>query len=172
MLGILGFGRIGRRIAEVAGAIGFNTIYHDLLEMPDRERHGADPVTLDALLQDSDVLTIHVDGRDANRGLLDGTLLGKMKSDAIILNTSRGFVIEEAALAAWLAANPAGLAILDVHAEEPFTDDDPLLGLGNAHLAPHLASRTTTAMANMSWVVKDVWRVLQGETPRHPASSP
>ena len=172
VLGILGFGRIGRRIAEVAGAIGFNTIYHDLLEMPDRERHGADPVTLDALLQDSDVLTIHVDGRDANRGLLDGTLLGKMKSDAIILNTSRGFVIEEAALAAWLAANPAGLAILDVHAEEPFTDDDPLLGLGNAHLAPHLASRTTTAMANMSWVVKDVWRVLQGETPRHPASSP
>lgn len=172
VLGILGFGRIGRRIAEVAGAIGFNTIYHDLLEIPDRERHGADSATLDALLQDSDVLTIHVDGRDANRGFIDGTLLGKMKSDAIILNTSRGFVIEEAALAAWLAANPAGLAILDVHAEEPFTDDDPLLGLGNAHLAPHLASRTTTAMANMSWVVKDVWRVLQGETPRHPASSP
>ena len=61
------------------------------------------------------------------------------------------------------------LAILDVHATEPFTDDDPLLGLGNAHLAPHLASRTTTAMSNMSWVVRDVWRVLQGESPAHPA---
>lgn len=169
VLGILGFGRIGRRVAQVANAIGFTTIYHDLLDIPEESRQGADAVGLDALLQDCDVLTIHVDGRDANRGFLDSTLLGKMKSDAIILNTSRGFVIDESALASWLAANPAGLAILDVHAEEPFTDDDPLLGRGNAHLAPHLASRTTTAMANMSWVVKDAWRVLQGEAPRHPA---
>ena len=169
VLGILGFGRIGRRVAQVAGAIGFKTIFHDLLEIPESERHGAEPVSLDALLQDCDVLTVHVDGRDANHGLLDAALLGKMKSDAIILNTSRGFVIDESALAAWLAENPAALAILDVHAQEPFTDDDPLLGLSNVHLAPHLASRTTTAMANMSWVVKDVWRVLEGEEPRHPA---
>ena len=169
VLGILGFGRIGRRIAQVGGAIGFKTIFHDLLEIPESERHGAEPVSLDALLQDCDVLTVHVDGRDANHGLLDATLLGKMKSDAIILNTSRGFVIDESALAAWLAENPAAVAILDVHAQEPFTDDDPLLGLSNAHLAPHLASRTTTAMTNMSWVVKDVWRVLEGEAPRHPA---
>ena len=169
LLGILGFGRIGRRIAEVAGAIGFKTIYHDLLEIPESERHGAEPVSLDALLRDSDVLTVHVDGRDSNHGLLDAGLLGKMKSDAIILNTSRGFVIDETALAAWLGANPAALAILDVHAEEPFTEQDPLLGLSNVHLAPHLASRTMTAMANMSWVVKDVWRVLEGEEPRHPA---
>ena len=171
ILGILGFGRIGRRVAQVANAIGFRTIYHDLLEIPESERHGAEPVSLDALLADSDVLTVHVDGRDANHGFLDATLIAKMKSDAIILNTSRGFVIDEAALAAWLGANPAALAILDVHAEEPFNEEDPLLGLSNAHLAPHLASRTTTAMANMSWVVKDVWRVLEGQDPEHPAPS-
>lgn len=169
VLGILGFGRIGRRVAQVAGAIGFTTIYHDLLDIPEAERHGADPVTLDSMLRDCDILTVHVDGRDANHDLLDASLLARMKSDAIILNTSRGFVIDEAALAAWLGLNPAALAILDVHAEEPFTGENPLLGLGNAHLAPHLASRTTTAMANMSWVVKDVWRVLQGEIPVHPA---
>ena len=64
-------------------------------------------------------------------------MLGRLKSDAIILNTSRGFVIDETALAAWLESNPAALAILDVHAHEPFTDEDPLLGLPNAHLAPH-----------------------------------
>jgi phosphoglycerate dehydrogenase-like enzyme len=171
ILGILGFGRIGRRVAQVAGAIGFKTIYHDLLEIPGSERHGAEPVSLDALLRDSDVLTVHVDGRDANHDLLNQALLAKMKSDAIILNTSRGFVIDEAALATWLGANPAALAILDVHAQEPFTEEDPLLGLSNVHLAPHLASRTTTAMANMSWVVKDVWRVLKGEAPEHPAPS-
>lgn len=169
VLGILGFGRIGRRVAEVAGAIGFRVIFHDLLEIPEGDRRGADAVSMDAILAESDVLTIHVDGRDANRGLLDAGMLARMKSDAIILNTSRGFVIDEPALAAWLTRNPAAIALLDVHATEPFTDDDPLLGLPNAHLAPHLASRTATAMANMSWVVKDVWRVLQGETPRHPA---
>lgn len=169
VLGILGFGRIGRRVAEVAGALGFRVIFHDLLEIPDRDRRGADAVSMETILAESDVLTVHVDGRDANHGLLDAGMLDRMKSDAIILNTSRGFVIDEDALAAWLRRNPAALAILDVHATEPFRDDDPLLGLPNAHLAPHLASRTTTALANMSWVVKDLWRVLQGEPPRHPA---
>lgn len=169
VLGILGFGRIGRRVAEVARAIGFTVIFHDLAEIPEADRRGAAAVSMTALLAESDVLTIHVDGRDANHGLIDAGMLARMKSDAIILNTSRGFVIDEPALADWLQANPAALALLDVHATEPFTDDDPLLGLPNAHLAPHLASRTATAMANMSWVVRDVWRVLQGERPVHPA---
>jgi D-3-phosphoglycerate dehydrogenase len=170
VFGILGLGRIGRRVAEVARAIGFTVIFHDLLDIPDAERRGADAVSMDSLLAESDVLTIHVDGRRSNHDLIDAAALGAMKSDAIIINTSRGFVIDESALAAWLRDNPTALAILDVHATEPFTDADPLLGLPNAHLAPHLASRTTTAMANMSWVVKDVWRVLQGEAPRHPAA--
>lgn len=169
VLGILGFGRIGRRVAEIAGAIGFRVIFHDLLAIPEGERRGADAVSMDTILAESDVLTIHVDGRDANHGLIDAGMLAKMKSDAIILNTSRGVVIDEPALADWLTRNPAAIALLDVHATEPFTDEDPLLGLPNAHLAPHLASRTATAMANMSWVVKDVWQVLQGETPAHPA---
>ena len=169
VLGILGFGRIGRRVAEVARAIGFTTIFHDLLEIPESDRRGADSVSMDTLLAESDVLTIHVDGRATNHDLIDASVLARMKSDAIFLNTSRGFVIDESALADWLRANPAALAILDVHANEPFTDTAPLLGLPNAHLAPHLASRTTTAMANMSWVVKDVWRVLQGDAPTHPA---
>ena len=169
VLGILGFGRIGRRVAEVATAIGFTVVYHDLLEIPEKDRHGASPVSMDGLLAESDVLTIHVDGRDSNHGLLDAGIIDRLKTDVILLNTSRGFVIEEDALADWLRSNPTALAILDVHATEPFTEEDPLLGLANAHLAPHLASRTATAMSNMSWVVKDVWRVLQGEPPRHPA---
>ncbi|MEE2971556.1 MAG: NAD(P)-dependent oxidoreductase [Planctomycetota bacterium] len=169
VLGILGFGRIGRRVAEVATAIGFTVVYHDLLQIPEEDRHGASPVSMDGLLAESDVLTVHVDGRDSNHGLLDAGVIGRLKTDVILLNTSRGFVIEEDALAEWLRSNPTALALLDVHATEPFTEEDPLLGLVNAHLAPHLASRTATALSNMSWVVKDVWRVLQGETPRHPA---
>jgi D-3-phosphoglycerate dehydrogenase len=61
------------------------------------------------------------------------------------------------------------MALLDVHDPEPFTAANPLLGLPNAHLAPHLASRTTTALDNMSWVVRDVIAVLSGREPRWPA---
>jgi phosphoglycerate dehydrogenase-like enzyme len=171
-LGILGFGRIGRRIAQVAGAIGFTVRYHDLLDIDAAHRAGAEPVSPERLFRESDVLTVHVDGRSSNHGLVDGTLLSLMKTNAILLNTSRGFIMDEPAIADWLAEHPAAQAVLDVHEKEPFADDDPLIELPNAHLAPHLASRTRTAMANMSWVVEDVWKVLSGERPKHPAPDP
>jgi phosphoglycerate dehydrogenase-like enzyme len=169
VLGILGMGRIGRRVAQVAGAIGFHCIYHDLLEVPESSRHGAEPVGLEQLFADSDVVTVHVDGRASNRGLVGPALLAHLRDDAVLINTSRGFVIDDAALAAWLGTRPAAQVILDVHDPEPFTHGHPLLGMANAHLAPHLASRTLTAMANMSWVVKDVAAVLEGKPPRFPA---
>ncbi|MDZ4754833.1 MAG: NAD(P)-dependent oxidoreductase [Phycisphaerae bacterium] len=168
-LGILGLGRIGRRVAEIARLIGFDVLFHDLRGIPDDERNGAEPVDLETLFRSSDVISVHVDGRAANRHLVNGHLLGLLKSDAILINTSRGFVIDHQALAAWLHANPAALALLDVHDPEPIPADNPLLGLDNACLTPHLASRTLTAMDNMSWVVKDVVAVLEGRTPQHPA---
>ncbi|MAH65981.1 MAG: hypothetical protein CMJ27_06275 [Phycisphaerae bacterium] len=171
-LGILGLGRIGRRIASVAGAIGFNVLYHDLIDIAEPARAGAEPVSMETLLSESDVLTIHVDGRASNRELIDAGTLRRLKPDAVLLNTSRGFVVRQDDLASWLAGRPEAQAILDVHAEEPFAADDPLIALPNAHLAPHLASRTRTAMANMSWVVRDLWRVLEGEPPHHPAPDP
>ena len=118
------------------------------------------------------LLTIHVDGRASNRELIDAGTLRRLKPDAVLLNTSRGFVVRQDDLASWLAGRPEAQAILDVHAEEPFAADDPLIALPNAHLAPHLASRTRTAMSNMSWVVRDLWRVLEGEPPHHPAPDP
>ncbi|MBM4114027.1 MAG: hypothetical protein FJ253_11785, partial [Phycisphaerae bacterium] len=168
-LGILGLGRIGRRVAEVARAIGFETVYNDLVEIPPERRAGASPVPLAELFSESDVISLHCDGRECNRGFVDTGLLSLMRPDAILINTSRGFVIDSAALASFLRANPAAMAILDVHAREPFAADCPLLGLSNAHLAPHLASRTVRATDAMSWVVKDVWAVLEGSAPRHPA---
>jgi hypothetical protein len=89
--------------------------------------------------------------------------------DANIINTARGNVLDAQALAEWLRANPAAAAMLDVHEPEPFGNDYPLLNVPNAYLAPHLASRTMTAMDNMSWVVKDVAAVLNGRAPRFPA---
>jgi phosphoglycerate dehydrogenase-like enzyme len=168
-LGILGFGRIGRRVAEVASAIGFRVLYNDHLEIPESSRHGAEPVSLEKLLSESDVLSVHIDGRESNHGFLDAARYRLMKDDATLLNTSRGVVLDEVALAAWLSEHPRALAVLDVHAKEPFEADAPLLRSPNARLMPHLASRTRTALANMSWVVKDVWRVLEGEEPIHDA---
>ena len=108
---------------------------------------------------------------DRNNDALIGTdLLDRMPADSILINTSRGFVIQETALAAHLKKNPEALALLDVHAVEPIPADSPILPLPNARLSPHLASRTASAMERMSDVVEDVWSVLQGTSPRWAAS--
>lgn len=168
-LGILGLGRIGSRMAQVAAAIGFEVIYNDLVEVPQTRRHGARSVAVDELFAESDVVTLHCDGRAANRGFVGPRLIESMRPDVLLINTSRGFVIDERALAAFMRVNPGATAILDVQSQEPFPPDYPLLGLPNVHLAPHLASRTVRAMEAMSWVVRDVWAVLQGRGPLHAA---
>lgn len=167
-LGILGLGRIGKRIAAVAVAFGMPVIYNDLLNIPESMRHGARPVDRTTLLRESDVLTIHVDGRPSNRGLISTSELALMRDAVTIINSSRGFVIDPAALGLFLKANAKAQARLDVHEPEPFGADYPLLGLPNAHLSPHIAGRTHSAMARMSDVVHDVWAVLQGHEAKYP----
>ena len=110
-----------------------------------------------------------MDGRESNRNLVRDGLLQRMKKDALLINTSRGFIVDNASLANVLKKNEEMLALMDVHKPEPFGDDYPLLGLPNARLYPHLASRTTFALREMSWVVKDVVAVLEGDTPEYPA---
>ena len=154
--GVLGFGRIGSRVAQVASAIGFDVVYHDLRDIPVSERGSAVPVDLPTLLAASDVLTIHVDGRPENRSLLDADRIGLLRDTVLLLNTSRGFVIDESALANRLAATPSMTAILDVHEIEPVPADSPMLGLENAILHPHIAARTRTGLRAMSWVVRDL----------------
>lgn len=168
-LGILGLGRIGRRLAAVAGAIGARVIYHDLLEIPPAERWGAKPVDLTALFEQSDVISLHVDGRASNRHFVAADLIDRMREDVVLINTSRGFVVDSAALAEFLRAHERGQALIDVHDPEPFGEDYALLSLPNATLLPHLGARTREGMENMSWVVRDVLAVLEGRTPRFPA---
>lgn len=159
-LAILGFGRIGSELARVARALGMRTVYHDLCEIPESKRHGATPLPPPQLFTQADILSIHVDGTPSNRGLIGGPALAALKPDVLLINTSRGFVLDNAALTAWLAASPRARAVLDVHEPEPFGPDYPLLALPNARLTAHIASGTRTAKRNMSWVVKDVWNAL------------
>jgi phosphoglycerate dehydrogenase-like enzyme len=160
-LGILGLGRVGKRVAEIARAIGFDVVFHDVDAILDADRRGAREVSMEELFATSDVLTVHVDGRHENRHLVGPAHIARLKPDCVFINTSRGFVVDHDALAARLRAVPSMLAMLDVHDPEPITARNPLLGLPNAHLAPHLASRTDTAMEAMSWVVRDVWDAIK-----------
>ncbi|MFM8640232.1 MAG: NAD(P)-dependent oxidoreductase [Planctomycetota bacterium] len=161
-LGILGLGRIGRRVAQVMRAIGFDAVFNDSAAIPQEHWNGARPVGVEELFESSDVISVHVDGRASNRGFVSAALIARMRADAVFINTSRGFVVDHRALAGALRANPGMLALLDVHDPEPVAADNPLLGLANAHLAPHLASRTDAAMEAMSWVVRDVWDAIRG----------
>jgi D-3-phosphoglycerate dehydrogenase len=95
--------------------------------------------------------------------------LALMKRDAILINTSRGEVLDAHALADAIRAKRLAGAGIDVFDPEPPPPDFPLLGFDNVILTPHVAARTTTGMANMGWVVRDVVAVLEGRKPQYPA---
>lgn len=171
-LGILGFGRIGKRLGAVAHALGMNLRVCDVLPEAELRKAVEYPFTFcsrEELYRGSDVLSVHVDGRPENRGMIDAGAFEAMREHALLINAARGMLVDHAALADWAEARPTSTAILDVHDPEPPPADFPLHGRANVILLPHLASRTHTALKNMSWVVRDVAGVLAGETPRFPA---
>lgn len=173
-LGILGFGRIGKRIGQVAHAIGMKVMCNDLLSESELRKAVDFPfqhVSKSDLYRKADVLTIHVDGRSENRGLVGEEALSQLKPSCLVINTSRGFVVDVAAMGRWAkaSAQQGGQVVLDVHEPEPPLQDYALYGLPNVKLLPHLASRTDVALSNMSWVVRDVAAVLAGERPQYPA---
>lgn len=171
-LGIIGMGRIGLRVARRAIAFGCKVLGNDLEPRPEATAAGVEMVGLDQLLARSEIVTVHVDGRASNRGLIGAAECARLADDAILINTSRGFVVDGAALASHLRSHEHARAVLDVHEREPLAPGDPLLDVPNAALSPHIAAATAGAKLRMSWVVRDVWRVLQGEEPESGAVSP
>ncbi|MEE9404851.1 MAG: NAD(P)-dependent oxidoreductase [Algisphaera sp.] len=171
-LGLLGFGRIGKRLGAVAHALGMRVMACDVLPAGPLEKAVSYPVELvdhATLYAQADVLTVHTDGRAENRGLVGAEAFTAMKDDVLLINAARGPLVDHAALASWMAIHPQSRALLDVHDPEPPKTDSPLHALSNVTLLPHLASRTGTAMKNMSWVVRDVAAVLAGEAPKYSA---
>lgn len=162
-LGVWGMGRIGSRVAAAGAALRMRVIYHDLAEVPAGSRHGAEAVSMTRLLAESDFLTVHVDGRPSNRGLIGHDAFAAMKEDVVFINTSRGFVVDSQACADFMRARPEAQALLDVHEPEPIPVEYPLLMMPNVYLTPHIASATQRAKDAMSWVVRDVWGVLAGD---------
>jgi phosphoglycerate dehydrogenase-like enzyme len=138
-LGVLGLGRIGSRVAAVGRAFGMDVIaWSQNLTATAAEAAGATRVEREELFRRSDVLTIHLVLSDRTRGLVGAAELAAMKPTAYLVNTSRGPIVDEAALAAHLRAGRIAGAALDVYGEEPLPRDDPVRSLPNTVLTPHL----------------------------------
>ncbi|WP_370867726.1 phosphoglycerate dehydrogenase [Brevundimonas sp.] len=147
-LGIVGYGAIGSQLSVLAEGLGMRVIFHDLTErlaLGNARRMAS----LDALLGESDVVSLHVDGRTDNTALIDAARLSRMKPGALLLNLSRGHVVDVGALAQALGSGRIGGAAVDVFPEEPATNadpfDSPLRGLKNVILTPHIGGSTEEA---------------------------
>jgi len=168
-IGILGMGRVGRRVGHIAAnGFGMRVIYNDLIPITALD-FPATAVDKPALYREADILTIHVDMRAGNENLVGAEQIALLKPTAVVINTSRGEVLDAAALAKAVKEKRIFGVALDVFAPEPPLEAFPLLGFQNVLLTPHLAARTTTAMENMSWVVRDVVEVLKGNKAKYPA---
>ncbi|MBU1346115.1 MAG: phosphoglycerate dehydrogenase [Alphaproteobacteria bacterium] len=147
-LGIVGYGAIGSQLSVLAEALGMRVIFHDLSErlaLGNAKRMRS----LDALLGESDVVSLHVDGRRENANLIGAAQFQAMKPGTLFLNLSRGHVVNIGALAQAIGSGRIGGAALDVFPEEPRTNadpfDSPLMGLKNVILTPHIGGSTEEA---------------------------
>jgi glyoxylate reductase len=168
-LGIIGMGRIGEAVAIRARAFGMRVAFTSRRELAIEQ---ATRLPLDQLLMSSDVISIHVPLTPETRHLIDQRALVRMKRSAYLINTSRGPVIDEAALAWALRDRVISGAALDVYENEPVVHPE-LLKLKNVVLAPHLGSgtaETRTAMADLA--ASNVIAVLAGQPPLTPVDVP
>ncbi len=135
-MGIVGHGRIGRRVAELARAFGMRVIVASRRRIAEPQLEWAEPAKLFA---DSDVVSLHCPLTDDTRGFVNAALLATMRHDAFLINTARGPLIDEQALADALRAGRLAGAALDVVSTEPMRADNPLLGAPRCIVTPHLA---------------------------------
>ena len=163
-LGLIGLGRIGSQVAAVGGAFGMEVVaWSRALTAERAEAAGARSVTLDALLSSSDVVSVHLPLADATRGLLGERELSLMRADALLVNTSRGPIVDEAALLAALERGHLGGVGLDVFDEEPLPAEHPLRTAPRTLLTPHLGYVTRDVYATFfAGVVEDVTAYLDG----------
>ncbi len=151
-IGIVGFGRIGQALARRAMGFGMRILYHDVNQLPEdvTRPFGASYRSLEGLLEESDFVSLHVNLSPVTRHLINATSLGWMKPTAVLVNTSRGPVVDQAALAAALRDGTIWAAALDVTDPEPIPMDDPLVGLDNCLIVPHIASASRTTRGKMA----------------------
>ncbi|CAB49675.1 serA D-3-phosphoglycerate dehydrogenase (EC 1.1.1.95) [Pyrococcus abyssi GE5] len=163
-LGIIGFGRIGYQVAKIARALGMNLLLYDPYPNEERAKEvGGKFVDLETLLRESDIVTIHVPLLESTYHLINEERLKLMKKSAILINTSRGAVVDTNALVKALEEGWIAGAGLDVYEEEPLPKDHPLTKFDNVVLTPHIGASTVEAQERAGVeVAEKVVKILKG----------
>ncbi|MFN2244132.1 MAG: 2-hydroxyacid dehydrogenase [Anaerolineae bacterium] len=164
-LGIVGLGRIGQALARRARGFDMTILYHDAVRQPEAEAElGVEYRSLEDLLRESDFVSLHISLTEETERLIDAQKLALMKPTAILVNTSRGPVVDSEALYEALRDGQIGYAALDVTDPEPLPADHKLLTLPNLIVAPHIASATVTSRSLMAErAVRNLIAGLRGE---------
>lgn len=169
VLGLVGFGNIAREVVRLASPFGPRIIASDpYIDAAQASALGAEAVTLEQLLAQSDFVSIHCPLSSATRGLIGKPELELMKEEAYLINTARGPIVDERALIRALQSGQIAGAALDVFEQEPISPDNPLLQMDNVLLAPHAIGWSDELMlGNGTECCTGILKVMQGETPNH-----
>jgi len=164
-LGLVGMGDIAIEVARRAGAFGLKLVYfdNDRLSAAEEAELGLEHRELDELLKEADIVSLHVGLGPGTENLIDAERLAAMKPTAFLVNTARGGLVDEAALAEALAEGRLAGAALDAWAEEPAPRDNPLLKLENVVATPHIAAGTLPKTALFEAVLPNILAALRGE---------
>ncbi|MEE8443083.1 MAG: phosphoglycerate dehydrogenase [Dehalococcoidia bacterium] len=167
-VGIVGLGRIGKQVARRLKGFSCEVIYHDVVPCPPEleEELAVKSVPFDELVSTSDIITMHVPLTPLTRKMIGQRELEMMKPDAILINACRGPVVDETALYEALTSGRIAGAGLDVLEVEPTPVDNPILGLDNVVVTPHLAgSSYETVLKGAAWAYENIQRVMAGQPP-------
>jgi D-3-phosphoglycerate dehydrogenase len=171
-LGLVGYGRIGAAFHRKAAALGYaRVLVHDpfLKAAPD----GAELASIETVAREADAISLHAPATNATRHIIGRAFLAQVKPTLVLVNTARGALIDEAALAAALGEGRLLAAGLDVYESEPLRADSPLRGLDNVVLTDHAAWYSEEAIADLQRkAAEEVARVLRGEAPLHQVNAP
>ena len=167
-VGIVGMGHIGRQVARRLQGWDCSIVYYDPIDPPAQlvEQLSLRALSMDELLRESDIVTLHTMLNARTRGLIGARELKMMKSTAVVINTCRGGVVDEAALIRALRDGEIAGAALDVFEQEPTPRDNPLLTMGNVVVTPHMAGVSVEAFPrNAGFGLQNIARVIRGEEP-------
>jgi glyoxylate reductase len=167
-LGIVGMGQVGQAVARRAAGFGMRVIFHTRQRRIEDEREdGPSYASLEQLLTESDVVSLHCSLNDETYQLIDRDALALMKADAILVNTAHGLIVDTKALLETLRHKPI-VAALDVTDPEPLPANHPLLSLPNVLVTPHMASASVATRTRMALLAaENLLDALRGERPRH-----
>jgi glycerate dehydrogenase len=169
-MGIIGFGRIGQAVAKIAQTFGLKVLANDITNNPALENENCKYVSLDKLLDESDIISLHCPLTESNREMINANCIGKMKDGVIIINTSRGPLINEADLSYALNSGKIGGAAVDVVSVEPIKHDNPLLKAKNCIITPHIAWAPKEARIRLMDIAVENLRAFLAGKPRNVVS--